>query len=340
MKISSYNISVIVPVYNTEKYLPRCIESLLFQSLAGTEIILIDDGSTDTSGKICDEYAKKDSRIQVIHKKNEGQGLARNDGIKLAKGKYICFLDSDDYYEQSTCERLYTVMEESGADICSYGYQIDDKYGNLVKRPTVHDKTYDQVDFILHYFGDSAEDEELRGASSCMSVFRKDIIIDNKIMFPSERIVASEDTAFCLEYCKYIRMAVTINDSLYHYCQNENSFSQGYREDRIRLIKAHIMLLEKYAAEYYIYDRVKDRISRTTWINTIAYCKQVYRKFKYKEAIEHFKILVEDDCIRKELVLLDHKDLTARQRLFYKTLMNRNYFMVYLLTGVRTNKKL
>lgn len=340
MKKDIYNISVIVPVYNTEKYLHKCIESLLCQTLKEIEIILVDDGSNDKSGYICDEYAVIDNRVQVIHKKNAGQGLARNDGIKVAKGKYVCFLDSDDYFEKNTCQRLYEVMEESGADICSYGYQIDDKYGKLVTRAYVPNKVYNQREFILHYFGDSVKDEELRGVSSCMSVFRRDIISNNKIEFPSERAVASEDTAFCLEYCKYIKKAVTISDSLYHYCQNEKSFSQGYREDREKLIKAHIELLRKYAAEYNVFDKVKDRIAMTTWINVLAYCKQVYRKLKYKEAIENIRKLAEDGFVNEELMVLDYHGLPIQQKLCYKMLMNRVYFIVYLLVAVRSKKRL
>lgn len=91
-------ISVIVPVYNVEKYLPECVESIISQTYDNLEVILIDDGSTDRSGKICDEFAEKDSRIVVIHQKNSGVSAARNRGLDLCRGEYISFVDSDDYY--------------------------------------------------------------------------------------------------------------------------------------------------------------------------------------------------------------------------------------------------
>lgn len=100
-------VSIIVPIYNTENYLNTCIKNLINQTLKEIEIILIDDGSTDNSGKICDEYAKKDKRIKVIHKKNEGAALARNVGIEIAQGEYIAFVDSDDYTDFDYYEKLY-----------------------------------------------------------------------------------------------------------------------------------------------------------------------------------------------------------------------------------------
>ena len=182
-------ISIIVPVYNVEKYLERCINSLVHQTMKEIQIILVDDGSTDKSPSICDDYAKKDKRILVIHKENEGQGIARNYGLARASGEYVCFLDSDDYYELDTCEKLYEILKETNADMCCFGYQINDKEGNLVRRPLIKEKIYQgeeiRNDFILHYFGDLPGDDNLRGFSSCMSAFRLSIIRDNNLEFPS-----------------------------------------------------------------------------------------------------------------------------------------------------------
>ena len=344
MNDSKSVISVIIPVFNTEKYLNRCVDSLLEQTYQFTEIVLVDDGSTDSSGRICDEYAKKHENIVVIHKNNAGQGLARNDGMHAAKGDYICFLDSDDYYEKDTCEKLVGTMNQTGADICSYGYQIEDNYGNLIRRPNITDEEYVGKDgvnnFILHYFGDSMKDDRLRGVSSCMSVFKKSIITDKDISFPSERVVSSEDTAFCLEYCRYIDKAVTISDALYHYCQNESSFSRGYREDRVRLIKAHIELLNRYAKVYGNYDIVKDRIAMTTWINVIACYKQIYRHFNFIDSIKRYKLIAEDEVIKSSISLLPYRELPLKQKLLYEAVRMHGYAIAYLLVGVRTSKRL
>ena len=110
-------ITVIVPVYNVEKYLEKCVNSILHQTYKNLEIILVDDGSTDNSGKICDEFKEKDKRIKVIHKLNEGQSVARNIGIDLAKGKYIGFVDSDDFIQEDMYEVLYNLCKKYDSEI-------------------------------------------------------------------------------------------------------------------------------------------------------------------------------------------------------------------------------
>lgn len=115
--MSKPQISVIIPVYNVEKYLERCVKSVTEQTFTDLEIILVDDGSTDGSKDICDRLAKEDARIRVIHKENSGVSVARNTGIASAKGEYICFIDSDDFIEVNCCEILYNLINSSNADI-------------------------------------------------------------------------------------------------------------------------------------------------------------------------------------------------------------------------------
>lgn len=115
-------VSIIVPVYKVEQYLSRCVDSILQQSYSNLEIILVDDGSPDSCGMICDEYQKKDSRVQVIHKSNGGLSDARNYGIEAAQGKYLAFVDSDDWLDFDMIDILYRVLTSQDADIaeCSY----------------------------------------------------------------------------------------------------------------------------------------------------------------------------------------------------------------------------
>ena len=122
-------ISIIVPVYNTEEYLQQCIDSILEQTYSTLEIILVDDGSTDLSGSICDIYATKDSRIKVIHKKNCGLSAARNTGLDTASGDYICFVDSDDYIDTKLCERIVNILSETCVDIVAFDIALVDEKG-------------------------------------------------------------------------------------------------------------------------------------------------------------------------------------------------------------------
>ena len=111
-------ISVIIPVYNVEKYLKRCMDSVLKQTYSNIEIIIVDDGSTDTSGSLCDEYWKKDSRITVFHKENGGLSSARNFGLERVSGNYVCFIDSDDFIHENYISFMYDKIIKNDADIC------------------------------------------------------------------------------------------------------------------------------------------------------------------------------------------------------------------------------
>ncbi|MBO4675217.1 MAG: glycosyltransferase family 2 protein, partial [Elusimicrobiaceae bacterium] len=114
-------ISVIISVYNTEKYLCKCVDSVLTQTYQNLEVILVDDGSTDSCGRICDEYVSKDSRVQVIHQQNAGLSAVRNAGIKAAKGEYFSFIDSDDWVDARFIETLWNLAEEHRAPVCVVG---------------------------------------------------------------------------------------------------------------------------------------------------------------------------------------------------------------------------
>lgn len=140
-------VSVIVPVYNTEKYLRKCIDSIVEQTYTNLDIILVDDGSTDASGVICDEYAGKDSRIRVIHKENEGNGQARNTGLDYTEGGYILWVDSDDMIHRKQVEVLLSIAKEKNADIVVGGYcAISD--GEEPKDQTIADGIYDNAEVL------------------------------------------------------------------------------------------------------------------------------------------------------------------------------------------------
>ena len=124
-------VSLVIPMYNVEKYLPECIESAQNQTLKDIEIILVDDGSPDNSGKIADEYAKKDERITVIHQQNKWLGAARNAGLKIAKGEYISCIDADDYLSLDFCEKLYDFSVKHLLDILIYPTYLTDDAGTI-----------------------------------------------------------------------------------------------------------------------------------------------------------------------------------------------------------------
>ena len=130
-------ISIVVPVYNVEKYLKVCVDSLLEQTLPAYEIILVDDGSKDTSGKICDEYAAQYPQIKVVHKENAGLGMARNTGLDNVTGDYVVFIDSDDFCQKDMVEQLVAIVEKTGCDTCKTSFNRVDMEGNFLRSETV-----------------------------------------------------------------------------------------------------------------------------------------------------------------------------------------------------------
>ncbi|MDD7024679.1 MAG: glycosyltransferase family 2 protein, partial [Oscillospiraceae bacterium] len=134
-------ISIVVPVYKSEKTLHRCVDSLLRQTFGDIEVLLVVDGSPDRSAEICEEYAAKDARVRVLYRHNEGVSQARNRGVEHASGEYICFVDSDDFIEASTCERMLGIMEEEQADLVIAGFHHWYLGRDVKKRPRA-EKTY------------------------------------------------------------------------------------------------------------------------------------------------------------------------------------------------------
>ena len=129
-------ISVIIPVYNVSQYLPRCIESVINQTYQNLEIILVDDGATDDSGVICDDYARKDPRIRVVHKENGGLSSARNAGIQIARGEYLTFIDSDDYVDRDYTEFLYELVCQYSAKMAIFSHTVFYDNGTVLKKET------------------------------------------------------------------------------------------------------------------------------------------------------------------------------------------------------------
>lgn len=235
-------ISVIVPIYNVEKYLDRCIQSVLYQTYDDLEIILIDDGSPDSCPQKCDEYAKKDKRIKVIHKKNAGQGLARNDGLEIATGEYVTFVDSDDFLAQNAIELMYNATEQEKHDIvCAAFYNSwSPENGGTVAYSLNEIVNTPQgiVDALADLTAAPWNDPKpaLRFMGVCGCIIRTDIIKRNHLKFHSERDVMSEDLLFLYDLYPNIRSIRYIAEPLYYYCLNTTSTSHTFKETYIDCI--------------------------------------------------------------------------------------------------------
>ena len=218
--MNNKKVSIIVPVYNTGKFLNRAINSLLNQTLEDIEIILVDDGSTDNCPQICDEYAKKDNRVIVIHQKNTGQAIARNVGLEVASGKYIMFLDADDMLEDYACETMYKLAEEKKADYISANYIMMDEYDRKRKKPAFDKQVYGNCEIKLNNL---AESFGIMNSTLWNKIYNFEFLNKNKIRFDVNP--PSEDDYFTtLAYMKAKKGYYT-NEIICDYRHNPKSTS-------------------------------------------------------------------------------------------------------------------
>ena len=270
-------VSIIVPVYNAEKYLHRCIDSILAQTFTDFELILIDDGSTDTSGEICDKYAKNNSRIRVMHQKNAGASSARNKGIEESVGKYLLFCDSDDFVHPQWCQILYDLAENNPDSLCVCNLlRTDSEIETYPIKETncIYDITY----FELYKIGLSG--------FAFNKIFNAKKIKDNKIYFPLG-IPIGEDAIFVSGYIHEQAPIVFCEDILYYYNQNNDSAMHKYyskwMEYHLKTFYCRIPLLDKnditefcdliLADLYHMFENVFDERNTMTFFEKMKYKK-------------------------------------------------------------------
>jgi len=225
-------VSVVIPIYNVENYLDGCIQSIVDQSYTEMEIILIDDGSTDHCPAICDDWAERDNRIRVIHKKNAGVGAARNTGIDSARGRFIFFLDADDCFDIETIECCIAEVSRANVDVVMFGCCDVYEDGTKAEHSIHAGKRYYLKEQIMDDIlpGLFTYDRGL-GISVCMKMFCLDLIKKNKVRFGEEREFVSEDACFILHLFTYVSSVLIVPKPLYYYRRNMTSFSRRYKKN-------------------------------------------------------------------------------------------------------------
>lgn len=263
-------ISVIIPVYNVKKYLDRCLESVLMQSYPISEIIIIDDGSTDGSGEMCDCYAKKYSSIKVYHQKNKGQAAARNLGISKAKSDYIGFVDSDDWIANDMYEYLIMLIKKYKTDCASIMITMTNGEKNATSgTKKEHIDIWCGQDILYNHM---LEATRISGAHSvCRCLFRKKAI--ENIRFPEE--IKNEDILYKFDVLARMHKMANSNLVKYFYYQKSESTTRGpFKEKDIDLIKAATSLCEhasKYESKIYDLAQIKLERSYFSILARIAY---------------------------------------------------------------------
>lgn len=299
MENKNPKISVIVPVYNVEKYLRRCIDSILAQTFTDFELLLIDDGSKDQSGEICDDYAESDKRFVVIHQENHGVSKTRQKALDMVSTDYVAFIDPDDYIEKDYLEKLYNAADKTNADLvwCDY-------VENRLNSDTVHpcDLSDKSRVGLLRGILDSKFSAVLWN-----KLFRASIIKDNNICFEAS-LKTAEDILFVSKFIGHSSRFSYVNNALYNYnMSNENSainkFSTlKFKTDYASMLNCLIVELKRVG----IYEALYPSL-----INCMFYCKDIfvfdsrYRDFKkyralFPEVDEHLELLPGLPFFRKQ----------------------------------------
>ncbi len=244
-------LSIIIPVYNVRAYLNRCVESLLAQMCDDYEIILVDDGSTDGSDRICDQFAKNDTRIRVFHKANGGVSSARNLGLDIARGDLVLFVDSDDFVEEDFIATLVKSMSENGADACCCAFNVVNKNKTFIRSPVI-DKKFDILlkediikKIVIPLYGPLTYNES-RSGFSWGWIYSRELI--GSYRFPT-RVKLLEDVCFnamVLAGCKKI---VLLNRPLYNYYIHGESATEKKRDDIWSQVEELLSVLTATAME-------------------------------------------------------------------------------------------
>lgn len=300
--------SIVVPVYNVETYLKQCVDSILVQTFTDFEVILVDDGSKDESPRICDEYAEEDGRVQVIHKPNGGLSDARNVGTARANGKYIVYIDSDDYYSEPTfLEKLYDRAIKTEADVICYKFQ---KYYEKNKEfskcpfscPEIENyKTLaERVNYMVK--------RDAFYCSAWSKCFKREIVENNNINF--EKGLLGEDQEWYYHILCYIKSIEFIDEVFVVYRQRDNSITSSWR---IQNLRDCVYIVEKWSKK--IPEINIDSEYKRALLNSIAklYCNLLiaYSRFDNLEKKQYFSKI-------KDLSYLLKYHVNPRVNVFYK----------------------
>lgn len=327
-------ISVIVPVYNVEKYLSECVDSIINQSYTQLEILLVDDGSTDNSSKICDEYAKKDSRVKVIHKTNGGVSSARNIGLDVCAGEYVMFVDSDDYLDENACLMALHYLNSEAADFSFFGLIEEYSSGKTTKQSSFSDKKTFSCESIENLFLLVISDNALKDIlGPVCKLFRRSVIGDTRFKCD---ITIGEDIVFVLEVIEKSKRIVFFPECYYFYRYVDTSLSKrkdnSFVEKIIKLDKAIAQETTKFFGDKFTESMLYGNyVARAGTVE--MYYFERYSLREYKTMIFHAKKYFDQPYVVESLK--EWQPVSKKKKLLRFLLLHKMYFVLWLLKRVK-----
>lgn len=334
-------VSIIVPVYNVEKYVERCLNSLVNQTYKNIEIIIVNDGSTDNSKEICEKFENNDKRIKLINKDNQGLGMARNTGLEYITGEYVLFVDSDDYVEKNLVEIVYTIAKENDCDFVRFhNYREDISTGNKKVRKSplkegIYDKDAITQKILLPIIGllPNQTGNDFVGMSVWRNLYKVSLIKERNLKFVSEREFISEDVIFNIAFFELSAKAYVINSPLYHYIVNDSSLTAVYKKDRFDKEVVMYKKLESILKEKNISNDWKIRAERN-FLDRTRMClrQEFYRKnVSITDQRKSIIRICSDKTLKNVIDKYPIKKMNKEYKLVLFLIKNKMYFIMKLI---------
>ena len=344
-------VSIIVPVYNAEEYLDECVASVLGQTYKDIELLLIDDGSPDNSGALCDSFAKKDNRVKVFHKENGGTHTARNLGIEKSAGEYLMFMDPDDWIDLNTVEFLVDKIKQENLDVVRFNFVREFEKSSSMKKNTLLKETVyrnEECKEICRQTVGLIKDELKHPeslnflASVCFNIYKKSIIVDNKMSFYGIRELGTfSDGLFNTEYYMYCDSFLYVDKGFYHYRKtNSSSATSNYREnflDKQNFLFSKIYTLIENSDIKDIEIAYNNRIA----VGVMELCLNVLkRNSRFCEQYKEIKRILYSEKQQNALKHFRLSYLTPKWKVYFVFIKARFiigvYFMTYVIKKIKS----
>lgn len=335
-------VSVVVPVYKVELTLRKCIDSVINQSFTDLEIILIDDGSPDHCGQICDEYLVKDDRIKVIHKKNEGLSRARNDGIKMASGEWILFVDSDDWLQEDYVEKLYSSdLDKYSVPIC--GATTECPTGQWKKRFGVKgavEITDTEMLKIVQANSLSLRYNPIKNAIKIDLIgppwnkLYNRLLIEEKSVFFDESLEVAEDSYFNLCYLEWVNKIIVVDSYGYNYCYNSGGITKKFDERRLMKDNGFFKRIGEFAKEssnVYLKEFAYGSVSYAFILNLYRYYFASNNPYSIKKKIEILRNTLNEDQYQEAFEKFNCEAFSHRMNIVIRQAKKKRSIIIMVL---------
>lgn len=335
-------VSIIVPVYNVAEYLDRCMQSLLHQTYGQLEIILVDDGSTDNSGDICDNYKAADSRVKVVHKSNAGLGMARNTGMDVATGNYFMFVDSDDYIELDAVEYLIKCAQYYDVQVVTSRFMYEDVIEKTQIKTGIYKGKEVVSDLLVHMLGSRKDKEDQLNLSSCTKLYSAEFIYTNKIKFPSERNLIWEDLAFNFEVLSNSPQVYVSDYAYYHYCYNGYSLTHKYNPQKFPQIMTMYDYIIRKLKALNMPEEAFIRVN-SMFMGNIRTCMKLeafyVRENGRKKTINNIRNMCMDKRLQQLTNALPNAEMSKQQVVYSFLIKKRCAFLLYFFAMLQNKRK-